>query len=273
MDLVLAEVMDKDHEVGLVDETQCQCPCRKWPSWQANMFLNQQSKHDLRMESLGTMTRKIESNKIQGVFKVFRERAESRPQYVVLLKDKSFLCTCLMLQNAGVVCRHAFLLIRRNPMFRYHISMIPRRWFHEARQGLTNEVLRVQPFLASDTVEKGAVNDGELPPEDFMDSINAMLSPRCQLPVISQDEATRSWRYSELSGHAKSIADMASSSKEDYHFVERALKRLHREVRAKLSGAEPVEEPEDISLKGRFRTKRIKSASEGKRKQKRRKCN
>ncbi|KAK3821048.1 MAG: hypothetical protein J3Q66DRAFT_326076 [Benniella sp.] len=211
------------------------------------------------------MMAKIKPNKIQEVFKVFRQRAEGRPQYVVLLKDRSFLCSCLMLQNAGIVCRHAFLLIRQNPMFRYHISMIPRRWFREMYQGLTDKDLRDRKFLASEFL---ASAPEEKPPEDFMRSIPVLLHPSSHLPVITQEDATKSWRFSELSGHAKSIADMASNSNEEYHFVVGALKTIERQVRAKLSGGEPVEDLEDVSKKGRFRTKRIRSACEESRKRK-----
>jgi hypothetical protein len=207
---------------------------------------------------------KIKPNNIHGVFKVFRQRAEGRPQYVVLLKDRSFLCSCLMLQNAGIVCRHAFLLMRQNPMFRYHISMIPRRWFREMYQGLTDKDLRDQKFLASEFLASGT----EKPPENFMRSIQALLRPSSHLPVITQEDATKSWRFSELSGHMKSIADMASNSKEEYHFAVGALKTIERQVRAKLPGGEPVEDLEDVSKKGRFRTKRIRSACEESRKRK-----
>jgi hypothetical protein len=227
------------------------------------MFQDNRCKQDLRNASLDTMLRSVDQHKVQGVFVVFRERAASHPQYVVLMRNRSFICTCLILQNVGIVCRHVFLLIRQNPVFKYHISLIPRRWFREMHQGLSNKDLRVQPFLTSDTFVDEASNQREFPTDDYMDIVHALLPSKSQHPVISTKEATRSERYSEMSGKAKAIADMASNRREVYDMVRRELSIIDRKVRAKLAGAEPVEEPQDIFPKGRFRRKRIKSALEG----------
>lgn len=103
-----------------------------------------------------------------------------------------------------------------------------------------------------------------------MGLVRALLPSR-QLPALSRHEASRTRRHPEISGQAKTNADLASGDKEIYHFVEGTLKKLQRQVHAKLSGTEPVEEPEDIYMKGRFRTSRNKGSGEGKKK--RRKLN
>jgi len=210
------------------------------------------------------MLRSLDQGKVKGVFAVFREVAAKRPQYVVLMKDRSYFCTCLTLQNVGIVCRHLFLLIRRNPEFKYHISLIPRRWFQEGHQGLKDEDLRVQPFLTSGTFEGRADNE-DFPDDGYMGVVQSLL-PSESRPVISKKEATRSGRFSEMSGKAKSIADMASNDRETYDMVQRELALIDRKVRAKLAGGEPVESLPDIHRKGRYRRKRIESAVEGSRK-------
>jgi hypothetical protein len=212
------------------------------------------------------MLKSVDRRKVQSVFKVFRARAASRPQYVVLMKDRGFVCTCLTLQNVGIVCRHFFYLMQQIPDCKYHISLIPRRWFHSKHQGLMDSDLKVQPFLSSEFQKDTASDERLLPPSDYMGSVRSLLPSMPQLPALPQKEASRTWRYSEISGKAKSIADLASNNTDAFHMVERELQILQRKIRAQLTGSMPVEDPEDVSPKGRFRTKRIKSSGERSRK-------
>jgi hypothetical protein len=78
----------------------------------------------------------VDRSTVEVVFRMFRPASEDRPRYVLLMKDGGYLCSCMTLQHVGIVCRHYFRLITRVPKCRYHISLIPRRWFHEQHQGL-----------------------------------------------------------------------------------------------------------------------------------------
>ncbi|KAF9985777.1 hypothetical protein BGZ65_009919 [Modicella reniformis] len=99
-----------------------------------------------------------------------------------------------------------------------------------------------------------------------MVTVQAVLPSKSQFPVLSQKEATRTWRYGNLSGASKSLVDMASNNPETYNMVQREFEMIRRKLQAKISGTEPVEDPMDVFPKGRFRTKRIKGACEGSRK-------
>jgi hypothetical protein len=72
--------------------------------------------------------------------------------------------------------------MRQSSDFKYHISLIPRRWFQERHQGLTNKQLdEAQPFLTCDVFDGEASDQDEFPPDDYMGIVNAIL-PKPQLP-------------------------------------------------------------------------------------------
>lgn len=208
------------------------------------------------------MLRSVDQFKIQGVFKVFRERAAEKPQYVVLMKDRGFICTCLSLQNVGIVCRHVFLLLRQNLEFKYHISLIPRRWFHEKHQGLNDSQLKVRPFFTS-KFDNTASDAGLVPPSDFMSTVHAFLPSKSQLPVLTEQEAIRAWRHSDITNKVMALADEASNNRETFDMLGRGLETLQRKLCAKTLGTEPVEDSVDVSGKGRFQTKRPQNFLEG----------
>ncbi|KAI8355395.1 hypothetical protein B0O80DRAFT_528609 [Mortierella sp. GBAus27b] len=178
------------------------------------------------------------------------------------MKDGGYLCSCMTLQHVGIVCRHYFHLITRVPKCRYHIALIPRRWFHEQHQGLKDADLRIQPFLGC-TIFEGRVRSNQLKPSDnYMGFVRDILPMRISEPALSRDEATKQWRFSNVLGAARSIADMASDHPEAYNLVERGLKDLLLALQAQMSGSLPVKPPIDMIFTGRLRQKRILSTGE-----------
>jgi len=206
------------------------------------------------------MLRKVDRSKIEGIYKVFRLLTKDRPQYVLLMTNGGYMCSCLLLQNAGIVCRHFFLLMRQSPKCMYHISLIPRRWFQEQHHGLKDSDLKGRPFLFCATHDADVLS--QAPSERYMDFIHDVFPSRPQAPALSKTEATRSWRLSNISGAAKTIADIVAGDQEAYNLVNRELNNILLKLRAKSSGSEPIENPMETNLKGRPRTKRVQGEYE-----------
>ncbi|EXX63727.1 hypothetical protein RirG_149630 [Rhizophagus irregularis DAOM 197198w] len=55
-------------------------------------------------------------------------------QYVVILKNGWHACTCLLLANSGVICHHYFKVMMESNFAKFHINMIPKRWYKEHLQ-------------------------------------------------------------------------------------------------------------------------------------------
>lgn len=49
--------------------------------------------------------------------------------YVILLNERTHLCSCLLLINKGLICHHFFWVGTYSQNATFHISMIPSRWY------------------------------------------------------------------------------------------------------------------------------------------------
>ena len=59
-------------------------------------------------------------------------RRVPRRQLFFFLKDRGFFYSCLRPRSKGAACRHFFAVMRvHSSPLRYHISLIPRRWFKD----------------------------------------------------------------------------------------------------------------------------------------------
>jgi hypothetical protein len=66
---------------------------------------------------------------IKEVWHVRTTRIQGTCHYVVLLDEGTHLCTCLLLINKGLICRHFFRVGTYSRYASFHISMIPNRWY------------------------------------------------------------------------------------------------------------------------------------------------
>ncbi|EXX71704.1 hypothetical protein RirG_076080 [Rhizophagus irregularis DAOM 197198w] len=61
-------------------------------------------------------------------------------QFIVLLGDGSYYCTCLHLIYAGFVCRHFFAVMFYSKKALFNIKLIPSRWYSKEGLILMNEM-------------------------------------------------------------------------------------------------------------------------------------
>jgi len=88
-----------------------------------------QFKPTISKATLEVFLSSIGLDKIDAIFKVSWLIPPRRTQFVLLLNDGSHVCTCRLHQNKDFVCMHVFHLKRDNVSVKYHIHLIPRRWF------------------------------------------------------------------------------------------------------------------------------------------------
>ncbi|KAF9344631.1 hypothetical protein BGX34_005468, partial [Mortierella sp. NVP85] len=95
-----------------------------------------------------------------------------------------------------------------------------------------------------------------------MGFIRAILPARASQPLLSREEATKQYRYSNITGMMKSIADIAFDDRGTQSLVENEFKRLLLLVRAKKMESIPVENPMEPVGSGRPKVKRLQSSAE-----------
>ena len=68
-------------------------------------------------------------------------------QRVILLGDGSHLCTCLMLINKGIICRHFIKVLTKSTAAYFNISLIPSRWYNDQVASLTEDEIYASPLI------------------------------------------------------------------------------------------------------------------------------
>ncbi|RHZ70111.1 hypothetical protein Glove_275g99 [Diversispora epigaea] len=73
----------------------------------------------------------VNSDDILEIWKVVRYNYLKCYQYIVLLNNRELLCTCYMLITHGIVCRHFFKIFVKSSKAKFHITLIPNRWYKD----------------------------------------------------------------------------------------------------------------------------------------------
>ncbi|GES95166.1 hypothetical protein GLOIN_2v1472538 [Rhizophagus clarus] len=68
-------------------------------------------------------------------------------QYVILLQDGSHICTCLMLINKGIICRHFIKILTKSASAFFNISLIPSRWYNDQTAQLSGDEIHASPSI------------------------------------------------------------------------------------------------------------------------------
>ncbi|CAG8605294.1 2647_t:CDS:2 [Scutellospora calospora] len=87
--------------------------------------------YDYQQAYLKTLMNSVSKELICEVWRIVPYMTTSSYQHIVLLKDGTHLCTCLLLVLHGIICRHYFKLMVENSNALFHIKMMPTRWFRD----------------------------------------------------------------------------------------------------------------------------------------------
>ena len=81
-------------------------------------------------------------------------------QHIVILNDRTYLCTCLLLVSHGVICHHYFKLIVKNPNALFHIMLMLTRWLQDNAWNCIDSIFN-EPFIRTLSKNlKQSPNDG-----------------------------------------------------------------------------------------------------------------
>ena len=73
----------------------------------------------------------------------------SKDNIVVLFTDGSHLCTCMEIVTKGIICRHFWRVMLYSSLARFHISIIPARWYKDEILGELAANLENSPVLTA----------------------------------------------------------------------------------------------------------------------------
>jgi hypothetical protein len=88
-----------------------------------------EQEQDTRQILFRSLIKTIPPEAIKEVWHVRATGTKGIGHYVILLDEGTHLCTCLLLINKGLVCRHFFRVGTYSRYATFHISIIPNRWY------------------------------------------------------------------------------------------------------------------------------------------------
>ncbi|CAB4393698.1 unnamed protein product [Rhizophagus irregularis] len=108
-----------------------------------------ENKYDYKKALLKDLMKNIPNSFIIEVWRV-QPSIGAQPwltQYVILLQDGSHICTCLMLINKGIICRHFIRILTKSASAFFNISFIPSRWYNDQAAQLSESEIRASPSI------------------------------------------------------------------------------------------------------------------------------
>jgi hypothetical protein len=185
--------------------------------------------YDQPQSLFSSLVENIPHSNIQQVWKVTRHRGQkSEPQCVILLDDGSHLCTCLWLINRGIVCRHFFRVMSYSVNARFHISLIPKRWYNNNKYNINQREENMTPICHIGESELDELEQ-PLPPQlSFQHLANFR-----QTPNVVQLQGPKQ-KYGFGMGYAKKALDLAIRTDKVNEFVNQ-VKCFIEDTKAELS--------------------------------------
>jgi hypothetical protein len=92
---------------------------------------NVEDYHDFRQAYLKSLLDSVSRESIMEVWRIIPYLATKSYQHIIILKDGTHLCTCLLLVSHGIVCRHFFKLMVENQNALFHVMLMPVRWLQD----------------------------------------------------------------------------------------------------------------------------------------------
>lgn len=162
-----------------------------------------EQEQDTRQVLFRSLISNLPTEAILEVWNVRATGTQGIGHYVVLLDEGTHLCTCLLLINKGLVCRHFFRVGTYSRYAIFHISMIPSRWY--LNPDVEPNAL-LQQYSSIPVCDSTQSEDNNIPFEShvtfqhfFSNQVNSHGS---QLSVKSSKAM-----YAELSGLSKKAID------------------------------------------------------------------
>jgi len=210
---------------------------------------------DTRQILFRSLIRTIPMEAIVEVWHVQATGTKGTGHYVILLNEGTHLCTCLLLINKGLVCRHFFRVGTYSRNATFHISIIPNRWYMNTNIQ-PNDLLQQHPsFPVCATTQEDVTGTGKS--IDFQHFFLFQIDSHVSQPTVRSSKVI----YAELFGLSKKGIDYALKANMQHELVNLLKTFIYDAQNKNVQEVEPfadVVNPTIIRHKGRP-PKRFKS--------------
>ena len=104
---------------------------------------------------LATVNQLIEvggRDNIKEIWAVNVGNSQTAKHHVVLLRNNAHICSCLMIIRKGIVCRHYLQVMLNTCEAKFHIRLIPSRWYQKDKDASR------EPFIVADKFHNSTTN-------------------------------------------------------------------------------------------------------------------
>ena len=124
---------------------------------------------------------------ILEIWEIFYLTNPNTSHFIYLLKDGTFLCTCMINRTHGYPCRHYYRIMTLTPTARFHIGLINRRWYQDTLQDadISNNTFVVVSSLKVSTLKTDSL------PIRFLCSSNGFDAQVEGLAAVDNDEISK----------------------------------------------------------------------------------
>ena len=108
-------------------------------------------KEDCADSPLASINQLLEvgGDNVKEIWSIKVGNSQTAKHYVILLKNNAFICSCLMIIRKGIVCRHYLQVMLNTSEAKFHIRLIPFRWYQK------NKDTSYEPFIVADKFHNG----------------------------------------------------------------------------------------------------------------------
>ncbi|RHZ71330.1 hypothetical protein Glove_260g9 [Diversispora epigaea] len=172
---------------------------------------------DARQITASCMISDIGRHQITSMWAVSVGNKLVEKHFIILLSNGSHHCSCLSLINRGIVCRHYFQIMLCTPIAKFHLRLIPSRWYNK------NKDPSREPFLVASKFEDENIN---IIPQSEIPFLTAIYQANPQDSITLHEHLTDIQLYGKISGLAHKVT-MKATRKKDIriiHLLENYLK-------------------------------------------------
>ena len=209
---------------------------------------------------------------MEAILEVWNVRATGTHgvrHYVILLNEGTHLCTCLLLINKGLVCRHFFRLGTYSRLATFHMCLIPNRWYINPDVE-PNDLLQQYSFIPVCDKIQSKDNIPFENPITFQHFFSIRIDSCGTQPSQSAVNSPKAM-YAELAGLSKKAIDCALKSDKQQELLN-IFKAFIYDVKSRLEQAEnftDIINPVVVKHKGRPPKRLVASVEKGLNREKR----
>ncbi|RHZ83189.1 hypothetical protein Glove_99g275 [Diversispora epigaea] len=146
---------------------------------------------DARQITASCMIADVNKEQISSIWTVSVGNKLMEKHFIILLTNGSHYCSCLSLINREIVCRHYFQIMLRSSLAKFHLRLIPSRWYYK------NKDPSKEPFLVANKFED---ENAPIIPESnipFLAAVNQTTMPDS---ISNHERLTDIQLYGKITG-------------------------------------------------------------------------